>query len=153
MVNSLATELREGFRLVVGSLSENERILVSRARDLVEASPLERSQALAEIFCCYRAGPTQIWGPVVLDLLAPAMLAMLQGFEPVPPVIDEEEIRQQLLLEVLRAAVCIPLRPAGRLTRFRVMSRARTGMLRWLAREGRRRALQVSFDELEEGQS
>jgi hypothetical protein len=149
MATNLSTELREGYRLVAGSLSGEALALVARARDLTYVRPSERNGSLAQILQAYRDGPRAIWGPVVLDLLAPGLIALLQEFRPVPPVIDEEEIRQQLLLEVLAAVSCIPLHPAGRQTKLRILSRAQTRMLRWLAREGRRRAGQVSFEELE----
>lgn len=150
MANSLATELREGYRLVAGSLSEDALTLIACARDLIHVSPVDRNRLLAQIVCAYRVGPRQIWGPVLLDLLAPALIVMLQGLRPVPPVIDEEEIRQQLLVEVLSAAASIPLQESGRQTKFRITSRAYTGMLRWLAREGRGQRCQDSFEALDE---
>jgi hypothetical protein len=149
MATNLSIELREGYRLVASSLSGEALAMVARARDLTYVSTSERSRAMAQILQAYRAGPRALWGPVVLDLLAPGLIALLQEFRPVPPVIDQEEIRQQLLLEVLAAVSCIPLHPAGRQTKLRILSRAQTRMLRWLAREGRRRVGQVSFDELE----
>ena len=60
---------------------------------------------------------------------------------------DEDEIRQQLVVETLRAAACIPLHESGYQTRFRIASRAQTNMLRWLQREGRRRKGEGALDE------
>jgi hypothetical protein len=153
MATSFATELREGYLSVEGSLSPQELALVKRARDLINVSAPGRNRLLAQIVCAYRIGPRHVWGPVILDLLAPALIEMLQDFRLEPPAIDdEEEIRQQLVYEVLRAAARIRLLENGHLTRFRIKSRALTGMLRWLAREGRRQRRQVSYEALEDAE-
>jgi hypothetical protein len=151
MANSFATELREGYCRVATCLSEEERCRVARARDPIHTSPVERNRILAEIVCAYRMGRRPVWGPVILDLLAPSLVLVLQGLRAQPPTIDDEEIRQQLVLEVLKAADRIPLHPGGRQTRFRITSRAYTAMLRWLAREGRRQGRQVELDSAGEG--
>jgi len=143
---SFADQLREGYRQVAGSLSEDERVLVKRARDPRSARAAERNRLLAEVVCAYRAGPKTVWGPAVLDLLAPTLVLILQGLRPIPHAIDESEIRQQLIAEALQAAVEVRLLEGGGQTRFRITSRAYTRMLRWLAREGRRRRMQLPLD-------
>jgi len=143
---SFADQLREGYRQVAGSLSEDERVLVKRARDPRSAGAAERNRLLAEVVCAYRAGPKTVWGPAVLDLLAPTLVLILQGLRPIPHAIDESEIRQQLIAEALQAAVEVRLLEGGGQTRFRITSRAYTRMLRWLAREGRRRRMQLPLD-------
>ncbi len=150
MATSFATELREGYLQVAGYLCPEELELVARARDLVNVRAPERNRLLAQIVCAYRSGPRQVWGPVILDLLAPALIEMLQEFRPEPPAIDEEEIRQQLVLEALQAAARIRLLEGGRQTKWRLISRAYTGMLRWLGREGRRQRRQVSSEPQED---
>jgi hypothetical protein len=144
--NTFAEKLREGYLRIADCLSEDELALVSRARDPINTGGVERNRLLAEIVCAYRTGPKTKWGPVILDVLAPTMILMLQGLRPVPPVFDEEEIRQQLVAETLRAAAFAPLLDGGLQTRFRLTSRTYTRMLRWLAREGRRRRRQVSLE-------
>ena len=146
MATNLASDIKAGYRSVEACLSPDELSLVSRARDPIKTGALERNQLLAEVVCAYRTGPKSVWGPVVLDLLAPGLVLMLQGLRPEPPVIDEEEIHQQLVVEALKAAAVVPLLPGGRQTRFRLTSRTYTSMLRWLAREGRRRRRQVAFE-------
>jgi len=143
---SFADQLREGYRQVAGSLSEDERVLVKRARDPRSAGAAERNRLLAEVVCAYRAGPKTVWGPAVLDLLAPTLVLILQGLRPIPHAIDESEIRQQLIAEALQAAADVRLLEGGGQTRFRITSRAYTRMLRWLAREGRRRRMQLPLD-------
>jgi len=148
--NRFANELKEGFLRVAGSLSSEELDLVARARDPINTGGVERNRLLARIVCHYRTGSKPIWGPVLLDLLAPTLTLMLKGLRPVPPAIDEIEIRQQLIAEALRCAATMPLLESGIQTRFRITSRTYTNMLRWLAREGRWRRSQVSFDRLGE---
>ena len=143
---TFAEQLREGYLRIADCLSEDELELISRARDPINTGGVERSQLLAQIVCAYRTASKRKWGPVILNLLAPTLILMLQGLRPEPPAIDEEEIRQQLVAETLRAAATVPLLDGGLQTRFRLTSRTYTRMLRWLAREGRRRRRQVSFE-------
>ena len=148
--NSFADELKQGFLRIANCLSDEERAMVARARDPINTEAVERNRLLAQAVCAYRAGPKQVWGPVVLDLLAPTLVVILQGLRAVPPTIDEPELRQQLVAEALHAAATVPLLESGRQTRFRLTSRAYTRMLRWLAREGRRRRHQVSLESRKE---
>src|SRR5579864_9001231 len=92
-----------------------------------------------------REGYLQVAGflrPEELALLARDLILMLQRFRPEPPTIDEDEIRQQLILEALRAVVRVRLLEDGRRTKVRLFSRTYTRMLRWLGREGRRQRRQ-----------
>ena len=125
-------------------------MVVERARDSSNRRRSERSLGLLAVVLAYRAGPRRVWGPVLLDLLAPAMLARLQRLRAEPPVMDEEDLRQQLVLEVLRAAAGMPLPENPIYLRSRLMARANQGVWRWLAREGRRQSRQHSFEALEE---
>ncbi|HEX2646632.1 MAG TPA: hypothetical protein VHO95_05360, partial [Candidatus Dormibacteraeota bacterium] len=134
----------------VACLSDQELSLVARARDPINTGGVERNRLLFQIVCAYRAGPRSLWGPVILDLLAPTLILMLQSLRPEPPGIDEEEIRQQLVAETLRSAETVPLLESGLQTRFRITSRTYTRLLRWLAREGRRQRRQVPFDSCKE---
>jgi hypothetical protein len=142
---SFADELRQGFLQIAGCLSDQERAIVARARDPINTGAVERNRLLAQVVSAYRTGPKPVWGAVLLDLLAPTLVVILQGLRPVPPAIDEPELRQQLVAEALHAAATVPLLEGGQQTRFRLTSRAYTRMLRWLAREGRRRRHQVSL--------
>jgi hypothetical protein len=143
---SFADQLREGYGQVAGWLSCEERALVEHARDPRGAGAAERNRLLAQVVCAYRSGPRALWGPAVLDLLAPTLVLILQGLRPIPHTVDESEIRQQLIAEALEAAATVRLLDGGAQTRFRITSRAYTRVLRWLAREGRRRRVQFSLD-------
>jgi hypothetical protein len=83
--------------------------------------------------------------------MAPAILASLQRLRELPPVMDAEDLRQYLILEVLSAAGEMPLPANPAYMRRRLMARANQGVRRWLERESRRQRRQRSFELLEEG--
>jgi hypothetical protein len=149
MSSNLADDLREGYRQVADGLPEEAIALVARARD-PKASLAERNRNLAEVIAAYRRGPRRLWGPVVLDLLAPAILQRLQRLRAQPPVMDGEEIRQQFVAEVLRAAACIPLPHHPGWIKGQILSRANQAVRRWLAREAHRQHRQDSYEAEEE---
>ncbi|HCG02757.1 MAG TPA: hypothetical protein DEV93_19705 [Chloroflexi bacterium] len=86
---------------------------------------------------------------MILDLLAPSLVELLAWLRPEPPAFDEEEIRQQLVVEVLRAAANIPIRD-GFDMKVRLLARAYKYVVRWLAREGVRQGAQCSYEALRE---
>ncbi len=150
MATSLSENLREGYRKVAPALPEEAASLLLRARVSIDASSVERSRRLAGVVCAYRSGPRQLWGPVLLDLMAPAIVERLQRLHAQPPIMDEEELRQQFLVEVLHAAAHIPLPRHPSWVRGQILSRANQAVRRWLAREGRRQGRQESFEAMEE---
>lgn len=150
MSSSLADDLREGYRQVADELPQDARVLVAHARDLKNASLAERNRYLAAIVAAYRCGPRRLWGPVILDLLAPAILERLQRLRAQPPAMDEEELSQQFVVEVLRAAAYIPLPENPAWVKGQILSRANQAVRRWLAREGRRQHCQDSYEVREE---
>jgi hypothetical protein len=163
MATTFSSELRQGFDQVAGSLSEEALALVARARDTRGTEPAERDRLLAEIVTAYRAGPRQLWAPVILYVLAPGMLGVLRQVDceiqqiadvwgdADPPIVeDEEEIRQQLVMEVLSAAATIPIHPGGRAMKRRIQMRAYKYVVRWLEREGRHHEWHPSLEALEE---
>jgi hypothetical protein len=145
---SLSESLREGYGEVAAALPEEAVALLLRARDSISAG--ERSRCLAGVVHAYRCGPRQLWGPVLLDLMAPAIVERLQRLHVQPPAIDEEEVRQQFLVEVLHAAAYIPIPRHPSWVRGQILSRANQAVRRWLARERRRQGRQESFEAREE---
>jgi hypothetical protein len=149
MSRSLAVELREARRRLASTFPEFETIALGHAR----VSPNRRGKQPANLMAAvlaYRTGPREFWGPLLLDLVAPAVLDSLQRLTPHPPVMDAEDIRQQLVLEVLRVAAGMPLPTNSSYLKRRLMARANQGVRRWLEREGRRQRGQRSFEGLDE---
>ncbi len=150
MTSNLAIDLREGYQQVAEALTGAELELLACARDSINRGPAERNRLLAKIVAAYRRGPRQLWAPVILDLLAPALIESLHWFRAEPPALDDEEIRQQLVMEVLRAAATMPIHEGGRQMKIRLLSQANRAVVRWLEREGIRQDCQHSFEASEE---
>jgi hypothetical protein len=150
MTSNLATDLRRGYDQVAEALAGSELELRARARDTINKTPAERNQLLGKIVAAYQRGPRQLWAPVILDLLAPAILDNLQWLRSEPPVVDDEEVRQQLVMEVLRAAATIPIQVSGRRLKIRLLSQTTRAVVRWLDEERVSRSWEQSYDAIEE---
>ena len=147
MFRSLTVGVREGYEQVASALDEEAQALVAAAR---KRRSVDRGRALMPIVLAYREGPRELWGPILLDLLAPALLARLRRLRTEPPVMDDEDIRQQLVMELLSAAAGMPLPTEPSYLRSRLMARANQAVRRWLQRERRRQSRQHSFETREE---
>ena len=146
MSQSLSATISEGFRDVAGRAEPgpDPARLRARIRDL-SLSPAERDEVFAVAVGAYRAGSRRLWGPVILELLAPAILERVVQLRPPEPHDDYEDLGQQLLLEVLKAAATVPLRADPAYLRLRVLRRADKGMGRWLAKQVRHQDWRVEF--------
>ena len=152
MSRSLTSDLQEGYGEVAARLSPEQRLLVERARGRPKV-PGGRDRALAEIVAAYRAGPRELWAPVILDLVAPSLLERLQHFEARPPVLDVEDLTQQLVVQLLHAAATVRVACDGRHLRRELVARARKAVSRRLVREHRhigRHCPLVDFGEVDE---
>jgi hypothetical protein len=148
MSDSLSVELRESRGQQSRDFLEVEVALASRARVIPNGTGSRRPLVMAAVLA-YRSELRQVWGPVLLDLMAPAILASLKRLRAQPPVMDVEDLRQSLVLEVLSAAAEMPLPATPSHMRRRLMARANQGVRRWLERESRRQRRQRSFEMLE----
>jgi hypothetical protein len=119
-------------------------------RDPDGPAPTNPDQRLALVVAAYRCGPRGLWAPVLLDLLAPAMIARLQRLRAEPPAVDEEDLRQQLVVEVLRAAATIPLPANPAWQKKQILSRANQAVRRWLQQAHRQQLRQRSFEAMGE---
>ena len=150
MATSLSLDLRTGYQEAAPRLETGTRPDLDPARALLSGDRPKRGQALLAVVLAYRAGPKSHWGPVLLDLLAPAILDRLQRLQARPPVIDPEDIRQQFVLEVLAAAASMPL-PANPLyLRRALIARANQGVRRKLLRERTSQLAQRPLESLSE---
>jgi hypothetical protein len=147
MTNRLSEDLREGRRVAGEPDFPEGRI---RVRDLVGAAPTAPDQRLALVVAAYRHGPRALWAPILLDLLAPALISRLKRLRAEPPAVDEEDLRQQLVVEVLRAAASIPLPANPTWQKKQILSRANQAVRRWLQQEHRQQLHQRSFEAMGE---
>jgi DNA-directed RNA polymerase specialized sigma24 family protein len=86
-----------------------------------------QSAVLAAAIACYRRAPTPAWSAVLLEMLAPMLVASSSRFPYVPSGVTEEDVQQQVIVEALHAARFMPLpdepRYTGRRLRNMVVSR------------------------------
>jgi hypothetical protein len=158
MATSLPAKLRRNFIQSSSRLPEEALLRIARARDTRKTDLVERDQLLADFVVAYRSGPREVWAPVILDLLAPGMVRILCRIDrkakdisdmwdhDEPLVVDEEEIGQQLVMEVLRAAATIPLHPSGRAMKTRLLRCANKYVVRWLNRDFHRQVDHPSIE-------
>jgi hypothetical protein len=149
MQRSLADKIRDGYHqamFVADAGGAHVGGLRRRLRDPA-LSYSERDALLAATIRCYRTEDVRIWGPVLLELLAPAIMARLERYSPVPPAIDEDDVAQQFLVEVLVAAATMPLPADARYVERRLMKRAAFLTSRWLRREDARQADQAPLED------
>jgi hypothetical protein len=158
MATTFAARVREDLDLISDMLSEEALALVAHARDTTTTGVAERDRLLAEIVAAYRRGPHEHWAPVILDLLAPGIIEILQTIDrkseeisdmwdhDEPLVIDEEQLRAQLVMEVLAAVATIPIHPGGRAMKVRLLKRAYKYTVRWLIRDFRHQVWHCSLD-------
>ena len=147
MSRSLSLDLRDGYRDLARQMGEAWRLEPVPSRVLFDGGRPRRGGLLRSVVLAYRAGPKSTWGPVLLELMAPAILDRLQHLQAKPPVIDLEDVRQQLIVELLLAAASMPLPENACYLRRALMSRANQGVRRKVAREGR---IQLKQDPLDD---
>src|SRR5450759_523241 len=158
MATSLTAKLRRNFVQSSSRLPEEALLRIARARDTRKTDLAERDRLLADFVVAYRCGPREIWAPVILDLLAPGMVRILSRINrkakditdmwdhDEPLIVEEAEVRQLLMMEVLRAAATIPLHPGGRAMKTRLLKCANKYVVRSLNRDFHR---QVDHPSLE----
>ena len=147
MSRSLSLDLRDGYRDLARQMGEAWRLGLAPSRVLFNGGRRRRGALLRSVVLAYRAGPKSTWGPVLLELLAPAILDRLQHLQAKPPVIDPEDVRQQLIVELVLAAASMPLPENSCYLRRALMARANQGVRRKVAREGRIQFKQDPLDD------
>src|SRR5260370_41826532 len=108
MSSSLSVELMEARRRLAHVFPDVDVALAKRTSDLSDGGCGPRPALMAAVLA-YRTEAREVWGPVILDLLAPGIIACLRRLRAQPPVMDSDDLRQQLILELLRAAATMPM--------------------------------------------
>jgi len=127
-------QIHQAFRDTVrsGSLATAQD-LPARLRDLA-IPPEERDQIWNDVLQAYIAGPRHQWATIVLEAMCPDIAVTVAKIPAIPPAITREEVAQQLITELLIAALDGPTQPA-RWSPNRLLSNATKLTYRWLARE------------------
>lgn len=113
--------------------------LVKRARNS-RVQLADQGTLWAAVLRSYRRGPTDFWGPVLLEMLAPSLVRLAAQLTPLPPTIGVADIQQQLVIEALEAAQQIPARDGSPVVKRWLFLEIRRRVGRWLHREARRQA-------------
>jgi len=127
-------QIHQAFRETVrsGSLATAQD-LPARLRDLA-APPEERDQMWNDVLQAYVAGPRHGWATIILEAMCPDIAVTVASIPAIPPAITREEVAQQLITELLVAALDGPTQPA-RWSPNRLLSNATKLTYRWLASE------------------
>jgi len=144
MPGSLTVDLHEGYRRLAEAQQAEARARLVSTREGLRRLRLHRERAdrLLDLVRAYRAGPKELWAPVLLDTLAPSLLLVLRRLRSQPPYLEEEDVRQQLIVELLAAAAEMPLPPSPAFLRRNLLSRANQGVRRRLVQEARQQSRQ-----------
>jgi hypothetical protein len=100
-----------------------------------------------DLITAYREGPRQLYAPVILGLLESQIERAARRLRPPVATITGEDIRQELIVQILDAALAMPLAPDPQWIPRRLLLRARTGAARWLASELRHELLKAPADD------
>ena len=122
-------------------MTQTDRIAVSNGPE----------PTLAEALRCYQAGEVDPWAGVILDAVELRIERAASRVMTVPGVIDEDDVRQQLAVEVLSVARTLRLDAEEWVPRM-LMERALRNVRRWRRRQARL-DLEELDDQLEAGAS
>jgi hypothetical protein len=93
-----------------------------------------RDRLWAQVLRDYVEGPRTAWATVILEAMCPDLVTTIAAMPAMPPAITHDEVAQQLITELLAAALNGPTEPA-RWSPNRLLSIATKGTYRWLASE------------------
>lgn len=94
----------------------------------------ELDKLWADLLRHFKEGPRQPWATVLLETMRQDLAAAVAEVPAFPPVVTREDYAQELMANLLSAALEPPIEPA-RWTPNRLISRAGLSTQRWLARE------------------
>ena len=117
--------------------------LPDRLRDFAADGPA-LDELWAGLLRHFQEGPRQPWATVLLEAMRPDLAAAVAVVPTFPPVVTQEDFAQQLMANLLTAALDLPVQPA-RWTPNRLISHASRDTQRWLGREIRRFAKGVGY--------
>ena len=121
----LSDQIHRAYQAALSSGSiDGAESLVVRLRDFNAPEP-ERDQLWSQLIDNYIAGPRQGWAAALLEVMGVDLLAALGALPAIPPTMTRVDIGQELVAEVLAAALDGPTTPA-RWTRHRLITRATT---------------------------
>jgi hypothetical protein len=127
-------QIHQAFRATIRSRSlVDVEDLPSRLR-VWEAPAETRDQMWTQVLHHYVEGPRGAWATILLEAMCPDLVVTIATMPAMPPAITHDEVAQQLITELLAAALDGPTEPA-RWSPNRLLSTATKRTYRWLAKE------------------
>lgn len=127
------------------SLPELIRLAQTPNRELAE-----QNAVWLAVVRCYRERSARLWGPVLLEMLAPALIDEAYRLVLGHRDIDPSDIQQHLLVSVLAACSSIRLTATSRFVKLALVRSARRRTIRWLQKTLRQRRRTDSLEALPE---
>ena len=93
-----------------------------------------RDRMWGQVLRDYVEGPRMAWATIILEAMCPDLVLTIAAMPAMPPAITHDEVAQQLITDLLVAALDGPTEPA-RWSPNRLLSTATKETYRWLARE------------------
>jgi hypothetical protein len=93
----------------------------------------QQDEIWGAVIRCHRRGPACLWGVIVLEMLAPALVELATNLDRILAPSLKEDFNQQLITEALAAAGAVPLGESVRFLKRRLVLRTTTGITRWLS--------------------
>ena len=146
-LDPLSDQLRCGLEGVRAELEAGEFELATRSEPAIAIFTLPTligfvrtpNRRLAEqdavwlaVLRCYRRRSGRLWAPVLLEMLAPAIINEAYRFVLRVPEVDPAEIQQQLLMSALVAALSLPLNETSGFVKLALVREMRRRVRRWL---------------------
>ena len=103
----------------------------------------EQNAVWLAVVRCYRQRPARLWAPVLLEMLAPALIDEAYRLVRRYRDLDPAEIRQQLLVSALAACSSIRLTETSRFVKLALVRAMRRRTVRWVQKTLRQRRAQA----------
>ena len=97
----------------------------------------------------YQLGDRNLWGPVLLEMLAPALASVAAEIVAAIPTDEEDDFCRQLVLETLHVAARTSTECSPRWLKLRIVRRARRRAVLWLLRDRRAAAVLPMDDDMQ----
>ncbi len=164
-LDPLSDQLRRGLEEVRAELESSEFEAAGRTESALAGLTLpaliklvrtanrelaEQNAVWLAVVRCYRHRSARLWAPMLLEMLAPALIDEAYQLVSRFRDIDPSEIQQQLLVSALAACSSIRLTGASRFVKLALVRSARRRTVRWIQKTLRQRAesLDLLADEL-----
>jgi DNA-directed RNA polymerase specialized sigma24 family protein len=103
----------------------------------------EQDDVWLAVIRCWRQRDARLWGPVLLQMLAPALINETYRLALAEPLIDPVDVQQHLVTEVLAAATSLPLEDGTRRVRARLLWSAASRVTDWIRQTTDRQPLSL----------